>query len=172
MAVLTALNDQTDEALFAAAVERLVHRLAALRDAGQDEQMTALTEAAARRLGERLTEAQQASLRSLPEIGATRPSTSPATADVAALIAVVVCDDEARRGEATDALLALKGRAIRPLLLRLREELAAAEPDSACQARLVQLLTTLAPELTGFDDAGDTAARLELVDRWIAKFDG
>ncbi|MFW6146350.1 MAG: HEAT repeat domain-containing protein, partial [Planctomycetota bacterium] len=171
LAVLTAMHDQADDALFAAAVERLVNRLAALRDAGRHEQMAALTEAARSRLGERLTEAQQTALRSIRDGGSTRPS-EDAAARVDKLVAALASDDATRREEAEAALLAMEDRAVRPLLLRLRENLAAGQGDTDLQTRLAKILTTLAPDLTGFDDTADQAARLDLVDRWIAQLEG
>jgi hypothetical protein len=167
-AVVTAMSDQADGALFAAAVERLLQRLTTLRDSGHSELMALLADAAQSRLAERLTEAQHAAIRSLRGVD-SRPAADGADARVAELVAALTAEEASQRDQAAAALLAMKGQAVRPLLLRLRAELAAVQPDIDCQARLLKLLAALAPELTGFDDAADKAAQLELVDRWIAQ---
>ncbi|NLF31176.1 MAG: hypothetical protein GX591_09865 [Planctomycetes bacterium] len=166
--VLAIMNDQADGALFAAAVERLVDRLTALRRAGQDQVMATLADAAESRLAGRLTEAQQAAIGSLRANG-SRPA-ADADPRMAELLAALAAADAAQRDQAEAALLTMQDRPVRPLLLRLRQELAAARPDSDCQTRLLRILAAVAPQLTGFDAAADRAAQLELIDRWIAQF--
>lgn len=166
--VLGRMVAQQDADRFAAAVDLLVGRLGTLRAVGRFDAVIALADQANVQLKDRLPADRLAAVKAaLDEARAQQ-----ARADqeqVAQLLPRLTDADPAKRTAASDALLAMRARAVAPLIEQLRAVVSAEQPNPALESAILDLLPRLAPDLTGYNPQTAPADRLKVIEGWLKK---
>jgi hypothetical protein len=164
----THMTDQKDQNLFDVSVDLLTQRLADLATAGNYLPLIALADAARKHLAERLPPDRLDQIDTLRG-EALEQQQEADRARAAKLISALTSAEADQRSEAETSLLAMRIGAVAPLVERLQADLAADAPDVQLQQRIIELLGTLAPDLTGFDESADTATKAKIVNDWLAQ---
>ena len=151
---------------FAAAVEQLNARLAALKDEKSWDAFVRLAAAAEAQLADRLDPPAREKLAAHLAEARTQQRLEDRQR-VSTLVRRLTAADEAERKAAAAELAAMKARAVVPLAEELRKVLAAEAPDPKAEAAILEQLRTLAPDLSGYDADAPRDRRLATVEQWI-----
>jgi hypothetical protein len=83
------------------------------------------------------------------------------------LSAQLLAADESVRKSAAAELKGLGVRAVAPLLAELRRIASEPKPNPKAEKAILDVLTQIAPKLTGYDLAAPQAERLARIDAWL-----
>jgi HEAT repeat protein len=159
---------QTDADSYAKAMAALKARLDERVEAKAWPAVIRLTQAALKELDERLSDEQRRQF--AQRLQQARDAQLHADRQrVAQLLPAVANGDEAARNSALAQIQTLGERAIGPLVMELRGCLKADPVDQATEKAIVSTLTLVAPTFQGYDASAEKAARLKLLEDWLAK---
>ena len=168
VSAVTALSEQKDQALYAQALTLLLTRMQTFINDGAYSEAIRLATAAGKTLDLRLTDTQRLTLTTL--LAQARAAQAQADAQrVAELAGALWGADESARTSARAELRALGQRAVPAVLVELQKALQAETPNPQSEPALVELLTQIAPELTGYELTAAKADRLKRVEAWLKR---
>lgn len=165
-AVIKAMADPARSAEFAKAYQKLTDRLKALADGKRHAPIILLAGEAARQLTGRLATAQQQDL-AMKVAAAESGRLEADRKRVADLSGRLLAAEESARKSAADELKAMGDRAVAPLLTELRRIAAEPAPNPKAEKAILDVLTQVAPKLTGYDPRAPQAERLAKIDAWL-----
>lgn len=162
---VAAIAEQKDPKLHAQAMERLRKRLNAMDEQEEWISVVQLGQQAVRQLAKRLDESQIKALSQMVEAARDKQRRHDAQ-QVAKLVPQLASSEESVRGNAASALQSMGGRAVTPLLTELEEILRSDNGNADLEAEILKVLKQIAPELTGYDTAASSEARIEQISNW------
>jgi len=164
-AVCRVLAEQTDEASFSQAVDRLLMYLEQETTSDHYHVVMAMVAEARRALLARLPERRRQAMLDMDAVCAAQR----ARADRALVTQQVVAfasTDEAVRSAAMSRVTALGDRALAPLIAELRKELTAAKPNAAVEKAMLDCVKQIAPHLNGYTAAASPSDKIARLDEW------
>ena len=165
-AVVDAMAELEDDALFTKAYVDLGLRLEKLNVAGGWSKVIALAEAAIKQLAPRLTVDQLVVLKTtLAQARQNRDN--EAEKEVRRLAGELLAADEPARLRAAAAIKAMGDQAVKPLLKELKRTLESDNSNAALEKALLAVLAEVAPKLEGYDTSASKEDRLKLIDSWL-----
>jgi HEAT repeat protein len=165
-AVVKALAEQEDDALFAKAHADLGGRLEKLKETGEWSKLIVLTDGSIRHLAPKLTVEQLVSLKKL--LAEAREELHKVQGkEIGKLAADLLSPDAAVRVKAEAAFKSMGDQAVKPLLKELRKVVASENDDEAAERAFLAVLAELAPNLKGYDTSAARENRLKLIDKWL-----
>ncbi len=153
---------------FNAAIAALQERLAALSAEKDWNAVVRLAGAALQRLPRRLNKQQAKTLSEILRKAEGRQRLIDSQR-VSTLVARLSGTDAGAREAAARELAAMKERAVGPLVRQLREKNSSEKPDPAVEKAILKILSTLAPQLKGYDTKAAPAERVKTLDEWLKK---
>lgn len=162
---LAEIAGQSDPQLRALAIEKLLDRLAALQQAQGYQGLIALASAAQERLGEQLSEEQRRAVAEALAAGQAAQRDADASR-VAQLLAQWPSAEPAEREAIESELLAMRTRAVEPLLAELARLVEAETPDRNFERAVASLLMRIEPDFGSYDPDAAMDARRRTVQRW------
>ncbi len=163
---VTNIAEVKDDSQFESAMASLQKRLDALNAAKNWDAVVRLAAGALARLADRLNEPQKKAIEKALSYGRAQQSLADRQR-VATLVVRLTGADEAAGQAAARELATMKDRATGPLIEQLRKIISSEKPDPAAEKRILDVLSTLAPQLKGYDPGADPAERIKTLDEWI-----
>lgn len=163
---VTNIAEVKDDSQFASAIASLQKRLDALNAAKNWDAVVRLAGSALARLADRLNEPQKKAIEKALSYGRAQQSLADRQR-VATLVVRLTGADETAGQAAARELATMKDRATGPLIEQLRKTISSEKPDPAAEKRILDVLSTLAPQLKGYDPGADPAERIKTLDEWI-----
>ena len=151
---------------FGEALLRLNKRLTALVGEKRYAPAILLGGAALQKLPARLGQAQQEQIRRLVA-DATAKQADEDRQRVSKLAAQLLAADPAAGKAAAAELKNLGDRAVRPLVMELQKLAQAEKPNEAAERAILNVLTQVAPKLTGYDPKAPKPERLQRIEAWL-----
>ncbi|RPI60806.1 MAG: hypothetical protein EHM48_06645, partial [Planctomycetaceae bacterium] len=162
------ISEQTNDALFAKAMQSFDARLSDLETKGNWSTIILLTGEANKQLNARLSETKRKEYQDL----LAKAKTQQDQADrqrVTKLVSQLTVADEAGRKAAATELQTMGDRAVNQLLLELKAAVDTEKPNPTAEQAIADMLRQLAPKLTGYDPAATKDQKLKLINSWIGK---
>lgn len=155
-----------DDAQFAWAVAALQKHLDTLTVSKDWDALVRLAGSALQRLTDRLKAPQKEAIEKALIHGRAQQSLADRQR-VATLVVRLTGADQAASQAAARELATMKDRATGPLIEQLRKTISSEKPDPVAEKSILGVLSTLAPQLKGYDPQAGPAERLKTLDEWI-----
>lgn len=157
------VSDRPD--LAGAAGSLLVARLNELMQAGQYDALINLAEQTNARLSASMAPELNRQIQALYE-QASKARTEAERHRVQDLVKALAGGDLSARDDAEASLLAMRRRAVAPLIEQMKAVVQGEPASPELEGRLADLLSKLAPELNGYDATAARADKLKLLEDW------
>ncbi len=151
---------------FNAAIAALQERLNALSSEKDWDAVVRLAAAALQQLPKHLSKPQREALIEILRKAKVRQQLADRQRVETLVVRLTGADETAGQAAARE-LATMKERAVRPLIEQLRKIISSEKPDPAAEKSILAVLSTLAPQLKGYDPKADPAERLKTLDEWI-----
>ncbi len=160
------IAESRDPAQFVVACESLQKRLTTLKEKKDWDNLVNLCMATKTKLGPRLTPTQRFFVEDT-FVEARKQQRMADEARVSALVPKLLTGDEVARLAATKDLTAMNQRAVAPLIGSLKVIVQSDTPDPTAEKTLLDLLSSLSPQLKGYDLASSVTDRLKTIESWL-----
>ena len=162
------IAETQDQKQFVAAVAALQKRLGALKVKKDWDALVRLAGAAGDRLAPRLSGPRSKAIEATLA-HARQQQRSADRQRVSEVVTRLTGPDEAARTVAREQLIAMKDRAVEPLVAELRKAISAGTPDPEAEKALLAVIATVAPRLKGYDPKAPQAEKVKVLDGWLQK---
>ncbi|MGB2823170.1 MAG: HEAT repeat domain-containing protein, partial [Phycisphaerae bacterium] len=164
--VVKAMGDATQAGAFPEVLGRLNKRLATLVAEAKYARAVLLAGEVIRQLTSRLSPEQRGALEKVIADASARQTDADGKR-VVQLTAQLMATDAAAGKSAADELKAMGDRAVAPLVMELKKAASAEKPNAQAEKAILDVLTQIAPKLTGYDPQAPQAERIARIDAWM-----